>query len=84
MRSTESSFYQDECDGEQTRAAVTTVVRFESKNNTRGDATYKNHIIAELASVLRVISAASSRAMGRRVKLIPPTIAMMAYKAPAL
>lgn len=52
--------------------------------NFNGDMTHENHISAELPSVLRVISAASSRATGRRVKLQPPMIAMMAYKAPAL
>lgn len=59
-------------------------VKLEQESDSRGNMTYENHISAELPSGLRVISAASSRATGRRVKLMPPMMAMMAYKAPSL
>ena len=65
-------------------STVTIQLKFGQKGNSRGNMTYENHIRAELPSGLRVISAASSRATGRRVRLMPPMIAMMAYKAPAL
>lgn len=44
--------------------------------------TYENHSTAELPSAFRVSSAASSRATGRRVKLVAPMIANRAYNAP--